>query len=56
MLYEVITRPDFGRAPDHELETTVRVQDLPQSIVRSMEADTLYVPPMEWNDAMPMMN
>jgi FtsP/CotA-like multicopper oxidase with cupredoxin domain len=21
-----------------------------------MEADTLYVPPMEWNDAMPMMN
>jgi FtsP/CotA-like multicopper oxidase with cupredoxin domain len=49
-------RPYFGRAPDHELETTVRVQDLPQSIVLSMEADTLYVPPMEWNDAMPMMN
>ncbi len=49
-------RPYFGRAPDHELVTTVRVQDLPQSIVLSMEADTLYVPPMEWNDAMPMMN
>jgi suppressor of ftsI len=46
----------FGRPPDHELETTVRVRDLPQSIVLSMEADTLYVPPMEWNDAMPMMN
>jgi FtsP/CotA-like multicopper oxidase with cupredoxin domain len=49
-------RPFFGREPDHELETTVRVRDLPQSIVLSMEADTLYVPPMEWNDAMPMMN
>ena len=49
-------RPSFGRAPDYELETTVRVQNLPQSIVLSMEADTLYVPPMEWNDAMPMMN
>lgn len=49
-------RPFFDRAPDHELEMTVRVQDLPQSIVLAMEADTLYVPPMEWNDAMPMMN
>ena len=49
-------RPYFGRAPDYELQTTVRVQNLPQSIVLSMEADTLYVPPMEWNDAMPMMN
>jgi FtsP/CotA-like multicopper oxidase with cupredoxin domain len=49
-------RGQFGRAPDYELETTVRVQGLPQSIVLSMESDTLYVPPMEWNDAMPMMN
>jgi suppressor of ftsI len=49
-------RPFFGREPDHELETTVRVQNLPASIVLAMEADTLYVPPMEWNDAMPMMN
>ena len=49
-------RPLFGRAPDYELETTVRILDLPQSIVLAMEADTLYVPPMEWNDAMPMMN
>jgi FtsP/CotA-like multicopper oxidase with cupredoxin domain len=49
-------RSQFGRTPDYELETTVRVQDLPQSIVLSMEADTMYLPPMEWNDAMPMMN
>jgi suppressor of ftsI len=49
-------RPWFDAPPDHTLETDVRVRDLPQSIVLSMEADTLYVPPMEWNDAMPMMN
>ncbi len=49
-------RPYFGRPADYELETTLRVRDLPPSIVLSMEADTLYVPPMEWNDAMPMMN
>lgn len=49
-------RDEFGRAPDHTLELTVRVDGLPLSIVRSMEIDTLYVPPMEWNDAMPMMN
>ena len=49
-------RADFGRAPDYELETTVRVQGLHPSIILSMESDTLYVPPMEWNDAMPMMN
>jgi FtsP/CotA-like multicopper oxidase with cupredoxin domain len=49
-------REHFGRAPDHELVTTLEVRDLPTPIVLSMEADTLYVPPMEWNDAMPMMN
>ena len=49
-------RPYFDRPPDYELETTVRVRGLPLPIVRSMEADTVYVPPMEWNDAMPMMN
>ncbi len=49
-------RAHLGRPPDHVLEATVRVQGLPLPIVRSMEADTLYVPPMEWNDAMPMMN
>ena len=49
-------RPLFDKAPDHELELTVRVNDLPIPIMRMMEIDTLYVPPMEWNDAMPMMN
>lgn len=46
----------FGRAPDHELEATVRVRNLHNSIMLSMEADTLYYPPIEWNDGMPMMN
>lgn len=45
-----------ARAPDYSLEATVRVSGLPLSIVRAMEVDTLYLPPMEWNDAMPMMN
>ena len=49
-------RAHLGRAPDHTLEATVRVHGLPLPIVRSMEMDTLYIPPMEWNDAMPMMN
>ena len=49
-------RPLFDKAPDHEIEATVRVSGLPIPIVLAMEMDTLYVPPMEFNDAMPMMN
>ena len=49
-------RQHFDRAPDFELVTDARVQNLPLDIVRSMEIDTLYIPPMEWNDAMPMIN
>ncbi len=49
-------RAHVARPPDHTLVADVRVQGLPLPIVRSMEADTLYVPPVEWNDAMPMMN
>ncbi|MCY4646644.1 MAG: multicopper oxidase family protein [Gammaproteobacteria bacterium] len=46
----------LGKPVDLELVTTVRVRDLPVPIVASMEADTFYVPPVEWNDGMPMMN
>ncbi len=49
-------RPLFDKEVDHELHLGVRVQDLPVPIMLSMEIDTLYVPPIEWNDAMPMMN
>lgn len=55
---EVATlRPHFERTPDHELELTLQVNDLPLPIVLSMEFEKgLYVPPMEWNDTMPEMN
>ncbi|MFW5905051.1 MAG: multicopper oxidase family protein [bacterium] len=49
-------REHFDREPDHELTATLRVRDLPEPIVLSMEADTFYVQHVEWNDAMPMMN
>jgi len=49
-------RQYFDKSPDHSLRLTVRVDNLPLSTMRMMEIDTLYVPPMEWNDAMPMMN
>ncbi len=50
-------RPFFGKAPDIELVATLRIQNLPLPIVLSMEFEKgLYVPPMEWNDTMPMMN
>jgi len=49
-------REHFGREPDHEIVTTLRIRDLPRAIVLSMESDTFYVAPVEWNDAMPEMN
>ena len=49
-------RQHFDRVPDFELETRLRVRNLPAPIVLAMGIDTLYVPPMEWNDAMPLMN
>ncbi len=49
-------REHFDREPDHRITTLLRVNDLPSAIVLSMEADTFYVQPIEWNDSMPMMN
>lgn len=49
-------RAHLERVPDKELVTTLRVENLPVPIMLAMSIDTLYVPPMEWNDAMPMMN
>lgn len=49
-------RSYFDKPVDHSLELTVKVEDLPLPIMLAMEIDTLYVPPIEWNDAMPMMN
>ena len=50
-------RQHFDRPVDHRLELTLDIENLPLPIVRAMEFEAgLYTPPMEWNDAMPMMN
>jgi FtsP/CotA-like multicopper oxidase with cupredoxin domain len=49
-------RPHFDRPPDKELTLTLRIQDMPMSVVQFLSIDTTYYPPVEWNDAMPMMN
>ncbi len=49
-------RGEFGRPVDHELELTVRPGNLPSDMIAVMALDTLYFPPVEWTDAMPMMN
>lgn len=49
-------RKDFDRPPDKRLDLTVNIQGLPGAIAAFMAADTLYYPPVEWNDGMPMMN
>ena len=52
-----VYRDAFDREPDHHLELTLRVKNLPLPIMRAMEFEAgLYAPPLEWNDAMPMMN
>jgi FtsP/CotA-like multicopper oxidase with cupredoxin domain len=50
-------RQYFGRPVDHRLALTLDIENLPLAIVRAMEFEAgLYAPPLEWNDAMPMMN
>lgn len=49
-------RPYFDHPPDKELTLSLRIQDMPISVVQFLSIDTTYYPPVEWNDAMPMMN
>jgi len=49
-------REHFDDPVDHRLELTVRQDGLPQAMVAVMQMDTLFRPPVEWNDVMPMMN
>jgi FtsP/CotA-like multicopper oxidase with cupredoxin domain len=49
-------RSHLKRAPDYELTLTLRAGELPLTIRQMMQLDTLYFPPVEWNDAMPLMN
>ena len=49
-------RPYFDREVDHELELTLNARGLLTPIQQMMAIDTFYVPPLEWNETMPMMN
>jgi len=46
----------FDRPPDHTLTTTLTVRNLPLPLSVILDADTFFVPPVEWNDGMPDMN
>lgn len=46
----------FNKPVDHRIDMTLSVDGLPLAIMQSMEIDTMYVPHIEWNDSMPMMN
>lgn len=48
--------PYFTRAPDKQLQLTLRVKDLPFGLVQVMRLDTGYVNPVEWSGTMPMMD
>lgn len=49
-------RTEFDRPVDHELLLTMSPRKIPRTIAQIMLLDTLYYPPVEWNDLMPMMN
>ena len=49
-------RQHFDREVDHELELTLNARGLLTPIRQMMAIDTFYVPPVEWNETMPMMN
>lgn len=49
-------RRHFDRPVDFEMVLTTRAGQLPGLIVNLMAIDTLYKPPVEFSDVMPMMN
>ena len=50
-------RQYFDKPVDHTLELTLELENLPMQIVQAMQFEAgLYAPPIEWNDAMPVMN
>jgi FtsP/CotA-like multicopper oxidase with cupredoxin domain len=49
-------RPHFDREVDHEVMLTLNARGLLTPIQQMMAIDTFYVPPLEWNETMPMMN
>jgi suppressor of ftsI len=49
-------RPHFDKEVDHEVMLTLNARGLLTPIQQMMAIDTFYVPPLEWNETMPMMN
>jgi FtsP/CotA-like multicopper oxidase with cupredoxin domain len=49
-------RDQFAREPDFSLTLTMRARGLPLTTVQFMNVDTAYKAPVEWADAMPLMN
>ncbi len=49
-------RAAFDRDPDFRLRLTMRARGLPLTTVQFMNVDTAYKAPVEWADAMPLMN
>ena len=49
-------RAQAGRSVDEELVLSLQIGELPIPVIKMMEIDTLYYPPVEFNDPMPMMN
>lgn len=49
-------RPHFDQEPDRELVVNARVGDMPLLLIAMLRHDSIYSPPMEWEDPMPMMN
>lgn len=49
-------RAQADRSVDEELVLSLQIGELPIPVIQMMEIDTLYYPPVEFNDPMPMMN
>ena len=49
-------RKYFDEPVDKRLELLVNIQGLPGRVQTLMASDTMYYPPVEWNDGMPRMN
>jgi suppressor of ftsI len=49
-------RAHFTRAPDLDLQLSLRTRDLPFPVTQMLRLDTLYFNPVEWAGTMPMMD
>lgn len=49
-------REAFSREPDFQLDLGIEIGSLPLALLQMIAVDTLFYPPVEWNDLMPEMN